>query len=175
MASMRLTSFSIPGEWPTSRSRLTGSLQLGAQRRHIPPERSEGGEPLQLDAELVEIDRLRQIVEGPFLQHRDGVADCGVPGHHDGVGVGRSGTQPTKQGQAVDLGQSNVGQQEIERRRRSGGHGLRAVLRADDLVAFVEQRIGDQRAEVRLILDDQNLQHVRRMVGPRSPMSQGIS
>ena len=34
-------------------------------------------------------------------------------------------------------------------------------------MAFVDQRIGDQRAEVRLIFDNQNLQHVRERMGRR--------
>ena len=161
IVSMRLTSLSMPGEWPTIWSRLdAGCASSLADRRDVPVERAELGEPLQLDAELFQVDRLRQVVEGAFFQDGDGVGDRGVPGHHDRVRRRASFLQPAEQRQAVELRKPHVGHHDVEHRRGGGRHRVGAVLRAGDLVAFLGQCVGNQRAEVRLIFNDQDLHHV---------------
>ena len=103
------------------------ALQLPADRDDVAVQRPEGGQPLQLNAQLLEVDRLGQVVEGPLLQDGDRVGDGGVPGHHDHVGrrglpcaasETASGRRPSEAGCRQEPGRTSPRTPPSSRRRR---------------------------------------------------------
>src|SRR5438270_254063 len=71
--------------WAGSGSVRLALRQLGARLLQLSLERPLGGDPLQLEDDLVEVERLGEVVVGAFLERRDRVVDRGVGGDEDDV------------------------------------------------------------------------------------------
>jgi hypothetical protein len=105
--------------------------------------------------QLARLEGLRQVVVGAHLEAEDAVERLVAGGEHDDR-QGRRRAQLAAQGQAVVAGQvqvehDQVGARFVERlpHRRAVGGGQRAVA-----VRF--QVIGQQRADIAVVVDDQN-------------------
>ena len=70
---------------------------------------------------------------------------------------------------AVDVGQADVHDDEIDLSGLGGLHALAAVLGADGFELLVQrQLLGQPLAQLSIVVDDQNLARIGHSVGPRS-------
>jgi len=118
--------------------------QIRAGRLDLLVQGAERHQARELRGQLVDDDRLRQVVEGAFLQDRDGIRHGRVSRHQDHVGRRRLRAQAAEQREAVDARQADVGQHDVVGRAGDQRQRLGAVLRAGDGVALVAEGFGDQ-------------------------------
>jgi hypothetical protein len=138
--------------------------QLGARLFQLALERPLGGDPLQLQDDLVDVERLGQIVVGAFLQRRDRVVDGGVGGDEDDVGAGRLLPHAAEQRQPVDLGEPDVADHHVEHVRRDLGQPLGAVGGQAHPMTGVAQGVAHQDPKVGFIIDEEDVEHrLRRL------------
>src|SRR5687767_8564363 len=76
------------------RARVWNGGECGAGAGQLTFELSRFGNALNPHLDLVEIERLGEVVMRALLQRGDGVSDLAVAGHQDHVGVWRLGTDP---------------------------------------------------------------------------------
>ena len=107
---------------------------------------------------------LGHVIVGAEIQAADDVGLLALGGQHDdGHGLGpRLAPQTLADGQPVEVGQHEVQEDQVGRLRGGGGQRLFARAHARHLVAFLQQVVADQFADVLLILDHQHgfFQHV---------------
>ena len=147
------------GARPRSRSVRLALRQLGARLLQLPLERPLGGDPLQLEDDLVEVERLGEVVVGAFLERRDGVVDRGVGGDEDDVGPRRLLAHPAEQRQPVDLGQPDVADHDVEDVRRDLGQPLGAVRGQADAMACVAEGVAYQHPKIGFVIDQEDVEH----------------
>jgi hypothetical protein len=112
--------------------------------------------------ELVEDQRLGQIVVGPFLQGLHGGGDRRVAGHHDDFDglvlllhlAQQLETAHVGHADIGDQGIEELGFQETERLGRRGGHR--------DLVAPLAERLLEEQQDGALVVDDQDFRWIHR-------------
>ena len=108
--------------------------------------------------QLGERQRLLDEVEGPEARGLDRRLDGAVPGHHDDrAAVGDARGPFAQQRDAVDVGHPDVQQHEIGDLPRARGARLRGVGGDVHLVAFLGEDLLQQAADVRLVIDHENV------------------
>ena len=122
----------------------------GTRRRRHPPQR--GGHDA---AELAQVDRLGQIVEGTGLERQHRVLGRAVGGDDQRL-LGPAGLlEPAQQLQPVAVGQPHVGDDRIEAGGLQQRPGLLDAGRRLDVVALAQQRQLVEGAQIGLVVDDQ--------------------
>ena len=95
----------------------------------------------------VELERLGDEVGRALLDRVDGVLHRAVAGDHDGDDVGVALERGVEDLPAVDAGQPQVGDQDVERKRGQPFERLLAAGRLLDEEAVVGEPLGDRLAE----------------------------
>jgi hypothetical protein len=83
-------------------------LQLASQTARL-------ANAANLEQQLVDIERLGQVVTGAFFERQDRMGDIHMGGHHDDVGVRRRGPDAPQNRQSIDPGEANVADDQVER------------------------------------------------------------
>ena len=117
---------------------------LGAPQRGLDPAR-----------ELAHRERLGDVVVGAELEPDDLVDLLGLGGQHDDRDRAAA-AQPAADLEPVDPRQHQVEHDEVERLLVEALERLAAVGGLDDVVALLAQRIGEQRLDRLLIVDEQD-------------------
>jgi len=134
-----------------------------------------GAQPLMVqrapgdDEELVDLERLLQVVERAQLHRLDRALDGGVRGHHDNLRtvIAQAGgaSAPAVRGRAdvladqiepVLFGHHVVDDEEVERPFAEQPLRLARAGRLDDLVAGVPERAAERLQDLFLVVDEQN-------------------
>ncbi len=144
---------------PWSRAVRLALRQLGARLFELPLERPLGGDPLQLEDHLVEVEGLGQVVVGAFLERGDRVVDGGVGGDEDDVGPRRLLAHAAEQRQPVDLGEPDVADHDVEDVRRDLGQPLGAVRGQADAMAGVAECVAHQHPKIGFVVNQQDVEH----------------
>ena len=108
---------------------------------------------------LLERERLGDVVVGAGLHRLDRIFNGRVRGHQDYEGVGRAPLDLAQQFETAHLGHLVVGQNEIELRLGQQRDRLRAVLGGADLVAERLEERGEAAADIALVIDNEQLGH----------------
>ena len=111
---------------------------------------------LDHDGQLVDVDRLGQVVGGARAHGRDRGLDRAERGHHDHRQVGVALAQACQQLDAVHAGHLQVGEHQVGRELLQLAQRLEPVGGGLDLVALVAQELGERGARVDLVVDDQD-------------------
>ena len=108
--------------------------------------------------QLGERQRLLDEVEGAEARRLDRGLDRAVAGHHDHrTAIGGAGRPLAQQRDAVDVGHPDVEQHEVGHLAGARGARLRGVGGDVDVVAFLGEDLLEQAADVRLVVDDENV------------------
>jgi hypothetical protein len=134
--------------------------QLGPRPLELALQGQLRGDAIHLQDDLRDVEGLGDVVVGAFLERRDRVRHGAVGGDQDDVGAGRLLPHAAKQGQAVDLGQPDVADHDVEDVGRDEGQRLGAVGGQRDPMSGLAERVTDQHTEVELVVDEQNVQHL---------------
>jgi len=131
--------------WVVVRGRPSGDL--------LTHTREPGGDrPI----EVIEVEGLRDVVEGAELERLLGEADVLVRGHHDDGNVLVELTDPPKHLNAIEPGHAHVEENEIRPAAADRGERLDAARRLLDGVPLGDEVLGQDLAHRSLIIDDQN-------------------
>ena len=130
---------------------------FGLEPPHIPPQ--SGGLQRLLDdhRELVEIDRLGQVVEGPELHRLHGALDRAVGGHHHHRDLRLLLPDPFENLYSGGIGQAVVQHQQVAVFFLEQLEGGLAGLGLGDLVPLVLEPRLHRPADQLLVLDDQDV------------------
>ena len=146
---------SMRSSW-TSSGPLVGRLAPGharaAQRR------------LHAAAELAQRERLGDVVVGAELEPEHLVDLLGLGGEHDDRHRRARAHAPAHL-EPVEAGHHHVEHDEVERRLAEARERLAAVGGLHDLVAVLAQRVGEQRLDRLLVVDEQDAGRVLEHVG----------
>jgi hypothetical protein len=109
--------------------------------------------------QAVRLERLLDVVVGPALDGRDRGLDIAVPGDHDDRQVRVLALDDVEKLQAVEPASLQPDVQEHQRGPAQGDGGQRflAVPRRARAVTLVLEEARDQLADVRLVVNDQNV------------------
>ena len=129
--------------------------------------RSAGGRLLGDGPQLVDVERLEQVVERPLLHGRDGRGDRAVAGDQDHLGVGQVVLGRAQNLQAVDVVHHQVGDDDVELLLRElleplGSRGRRRAGKADPL-----QAVGHGQGVRLIVVDNQHAARGFRNFGER--------
>ena len=102
---------------------------------------------------LLERERLGDVIVSAGLHRLDCIFDGRVGGHQDHEAFGRAPLDIAQQFEPAHLGHLVVGQHQIELRLGQQRDGLRAVLRAANLVAERLEERGEAAADVALVVN----------------------
>jgi hypothetical protein len=108
-------------------------------------------------AELLEVHRLREVVERAGLERLDRVLGRAVGRHDDAAFAALFGGHAPQQLDALAVGQPHVGDHRLELLRRELRDGLGERADGVHAIALAQEREFVQRAQVRLVVDDQHL------------------
>src|SRR5271156_318953 len=108
---------------------------------------------------LLERERLGDVVVGAGLHRLDGVFDRRECGHQDDQALGRAAFNLVEQFEAAHLRHTVVGEHEIELGFGEKRDGLRAVLGGADVVAQRLEKRGEAPPNVALVIDNEQLGH----------------
>jgi hypothetical protein len=147
------------------RHRLRGRARLRHRRRLA---RLHGGRDHR--AELLQVDRLGEVVEGAGLQRLDRVLGRAVGRHHHAALAALVFLDAVDDLHALAVGQPHVGDHRVEAAGLQVLPRFRHAARGLDAVALAQQRQLVQRAQVGLVVDDQDL---RRPLGGRGGNAHG--
>jgi hypothetical protein len=137
--------------------RHPGLLQLLAHR-------SMGIDALQLDDQLVDLERLGEVIVGADLQGRHRVRDLCKSGHQDHVHGGPPLAHVTEHGQPVHLGQAHIADDDVDGASIQDRQALCSVAGFRHPVAGVSERFGQGDPQVGFVVYEQHLQrHVRTL------------
>ena len=114
------------------------------------------GDPLDAHRQLIEIERLGEVIVGALLERGDRVSYRAESGHEDDIGLRRLLADAAEHRHAVDLGQAHVAQDQVEQPPGQEARRLGPIPRGGDGVAGGTQTGLDQRAEVRLVVDQEH-------------------
>ena len=107
---------------------------------------------------LVERQRLLDEIERAQTRGLDRSLDRAVTGHHDnGAAVGEPGRPLAQQRDAIDVRHPDVEQHEVGDLTRARGACLCSVGRYIHLVALLGEDLLQQAADVRLVVDHENV------------------
>ncbi len=118
--------------------------------------------PLDRRLEIHEVDRLRQEVEGTPVHRRADVRHVAIGRDDDGRGALGKVLQLGEQRQPVHARHVDVGHDQIDVAVvREAVQGLLSVMgeqeRDEALADLAAELLGDQRLEIRLVIDDEDL------------------
>ena len=143
-------------------TRREGSPGLAELATH----RARAVDATQVMQQLVEVERLRQIVRRPLLQRGDGVAHVGEGGHQDEVGGEGASFLDAAQEllvSAIRVGEPDIAEDDVEGLRAEEFRGRRRphlpVL--GRRVTHVTDGLGEHLPEVDLVVYEQNFHEVR--------------
>ena len=108
---------------------------------------------------LLERERLGDVVVGAGLHRFDRIFNGRVRGHQDDEALGRAPLDFAQQFEATHLGHLVVGQHEIEMRLGQQRDRLRAVFGGANLVAERLEEGREAAADIAFVIDDQQLGH----------------
>ena len=124
-----------------------------------------GAQPLVIeraaddDQQLVDLERLLQVVERAELHRLDRALDRGVRGHHQDLGplaLGRRADVLADQVEAAQLRHDVVDDEEVERPLGQQPLASRGLRRLDHLVAGVAQRPAERLEDLLFVVDEQD-------------------
>ena len=113
------------------------------------------------DLQLLHVEGLDQVVLRTQLQGGHGRLRRTVGGHDDDDGLRRRRPQVAQDLDAVPVGQLDVGDDEVDGTAGEDGGGGGAAVRHLHREALLAQHDAEQLAHGRLVVDDQDLLHVR--------------
>ena len=121
-------------------------------------------------AQLLEVNRFRQVVEGTGFERFHRVFGRTVGGDDDAFLGALLGTECVQQFQAQAVGQSHVGDEHIKVLLRQAFARLRQVTSGHHLMALAQQGQLVQRAQIGFVVNDQDggdrvHGHVQRILG----------
>ncbi len=111
--SLSITSF-IAGLEPMTPSKPNCSSSRRFSSTLVRRSRSAGAGLLRHGPQLVDVQRLEQVVEGALLHGRDGRGNRAVAGDQDHLGVGQDLLGAGQDAQAVDVVHHQVGDDDVE-------------------------------------------------------------
>src|SRR5213594_4002376 len=161
-ATVATTSFTrvMPGEPPPQRVHLAAQEALLEDLLH---------EVLQ----LVQVQRLDEVVVGPRLQRLDRRLDHRVAGHHDDLERRIVPLDLVEHLQAVHLGHPDVDQRGVEDLMADQPDRLAPARRQGDVVAPAAQRLAQELADIDVVVDDQDAWVVHRTLAARPAITAG--
>ncbi|MNO92222.1 hypothetical protein D3C76_837900 [compost metagenome] len=139
---------------------------------HLGPPGAAPEQGAQAGLELVEVERLDQIVVGAGIQPGDAVAGGVAGGEHQHWNGGAAGAQALQHAQAVQARQAEVEQQQVEGFLAQGVQGAGAVLQPVDGVALLAQAGAHAFAEGDVVFHEQQAHQGFR---GSSPLNRRIS
>jgi hypothetical protein len=116
--------------------------------------------------ELVDIERLDQVVRCPLFEGGHGLAHVREGRHQDEVREWRVAARVAQQGQPVDAGQTHVAQDDVERRLLQKRRRLDSIARLGDDVPGIRQDLSQFLPDVRLIIYDEDIHAANRGARP---------
>ena len=125
-----------------------------AQRRGLAAQRALGDRAAHEDHELVELERLGQVVIRAVADRLDRRIDRAVRGHHDHLGLGLRGADRVEQREAIELGHAQIGDDDID---VAGGHGLERGDRRTERgrgEPLIDEAVGERLGHRELVVDD---------------------
>ena len=121
---------------------------------------------LECVEQLVELERLGDEIRGAALDCLDRILHRAVSGDHDADNVGVSRNRGLEHLAAIDAGQAEIRDDDIEGELGQPLDGLFAVGGFDHEVAAVRQPLGHHLAQRRLVFDDEQMfSGIRHLVG----------
>jgi hypothetical protein len=111
--------------------------------------------------ELLQVDRLREVVERARLERLDRVFRRAVGRHHHAALAALVLLDAVDDLHALSVGQAHVGDHRIEARGLQVLPGFGHAARGLDAIALAQQRQLIQRAQVGLVVDDKDLRGTR--------------
>ena len=106
--------------------------------------------------ELIQIDRLGQIIEGAYLERPHGVIGRAIGRDHDAALAALLLLQPLNQLQTLSVGQAHIRDQHGELLTPQQGTRLLQIGRAFDHIATALQRDFIQGAQIRLVINNEH-------------------
>ena len=133
------------------------SVDLGAQLTVFLEESSLTERLLDDDLNLVDLEGLLDVVEGPLLHRFDGRVRRGVGGHHQDLGVGEAVLDGLQHRESVHVGHHEVCEDQIEFGSRLEELCRRLSAVGDgDLVTRFSQEDLEELAKAWLVVDNQD-------------------
>ena len=172
--SIRLSTRRMPGDCPMS---MFSGLAADSSTRACSSSRRSArcsAMRLTLHHQLVDVERLGQVVVGALLQGGDRVRDLGEGGDEDDLGVGRLLAHAPEQGQPVELGRRTS---QMTTSKTRAGSVARASAPSLAMVGPGDRRRAGPRpgsAAVGLVVDEQDVQPIRA-IGPGGSLGSGDS
>ena len=112
--------------------------------------------------ELVDLERLLQIVERPEFHRLDRALHGGVRGHHQDLrplAVARGARDFADEVEAAQLGHQVVDHQQVERPIAQQLQRLTRTAGRGDVMPLAAQRLGERLPDLRFVVDEQNGRH----------------
>ena len=123
---------------------------LGPRDAGAPEQRAEPGE------QLVERERLGEVVVGAGIQARDAVGDLVAGRQHEDRGAALARPQPPAHGEAVEDRHHDVEDDHVRLAQRDRLEGLRAVVHRLDVVALDAEGEDERLAHAAVVLGDED-------------------
>ena len=131
-------------------------VQLAAQPLHLGSQVRVLHRLAQDELQLLQVERLREVLARPGLHRLDGGFHVAVGGEHDDRERQALAAHPAQHFHAVGLGHAVVEQHRVGRRVGDCGKGFLAVLGFDDVETLTSERLGQDPPHVLLVIDDQD-------------------
>ena len=120
---------------------------------------------LHAQRDLVDLERLGQVIVRAFFHRGDGVLHRRKRRHQDDCRFRRLLARLPEQRQAIQFGQANVANHQVERARPDQFEGLGPVFDRGDAVAGVAEGLTREQLDVGLVVDQEHVETVRRRSG----------
>ena len=143
---------------PTMRSRSAARLaELEAQGADLVAHVGVLEDALQGGEQVVDLERLGDVVVRAVLHRLDRRRAAAERGHHDDLELAVLALQLAEQRDAVLVGKLDVHHHEVRQLlRRSAATASAPVSAVRHRVALLGQEVGEQRADIGLVIDDEH-------------------
>src|SRR4029453_1093138 len=131
--------------------------QARAERLHLALEEATLGDPRHQVAQLVQDQRLREVVVGAFLEGLDGGGDRGVSRHHDDLDGIVVALDLAEKVEPAHLGHPNIGDRRIEELGPDRFESLASGADAHHLVAPLSEGFLQELEDRGLVIDYEDL------------------
>jgi hypothetical protein len=132
------------------------ALDLALQPRDLSPQRALGQGLVDQEQELLDLERLGDVVVGAELDRLDRGLDRAEGGDHDDVRRVGEGADVADQIEAVEVGHPQVGDHQLDWLGARGLEAGGAAAGGPDPVAGVGQLLGQELAHRVVVLDDEH-------------------